>query len=154
MKTIIAVWHSSNKGKTESLRELVRLIIDAYPNQSFKFLDPKPSITDKIPSTGDFRIIIELNNIKVGIDTQGDPITTVKQRLKDFINDNCYIIFCATRTRGKTVNAVDDIATKSDNYQVIWTSTYQIGNRHLHEQINRLKAIHLHDLMQNLILQK
>ncbi|HRJ35704.1 MAG TPA: hypothetical protein PK610_06935, partial [Flavobacteriales bacterium] len=109
-------------------------------------------IPTTISSTGDFRLVVEINGIIIGIESQGDPNTNLQNRLIDLAdNFHCEIILCSSRTRGDTVFAVDNLAN-TRGFQTIWTSTYQIANTANHNLVNRLKAKHLLDLLQGLSL--
>jgi hypothetical protein len=147
LKTILAVWNSGGKGKTESLRQFANLLLSTYP--SYTPIFPIPA---NIPVSNDFRLVVEINGVTVAIESQGDPKTNLKNRLIDLIKIyNCDIIVCACRTRGETVAAVENIHNKY-GFQKIWTSTYQIDDRTQHALVNQLKGKHILDLIQNLSL--
>lgn len=146
MPTIIAVWHESNKGKSETLREFARLLLSTYPR--YKAIEPIPaSVLPKY----DFRLVVEIKGKVIGIESQGDPGTRLKERLEElaYKKFKCDIILCTTRTKGYTVEAVDNL-WKTRGFDVIWTSTYQIADTSLHGQVNRLKAKHILELIHNL----
>ncbi|NEM99456.1 hypothetical protein [Pontibacter burrus] len=146
MKTILSVWNSGGKGKSGTIRELARILLANYPG----YIPVKP-LTINIPSDIDFLIVIEIDGIRVGIVSQGDPGTGLDRKLKELADEhNCDIIICATRTRGETVKIVDRIA-KSRGYDTIRTSTYQVSTTH-RKLANQLKAKHLLDLLQSLEL--
>lgn len=143
-KTIVAVWNSSNKGKTETLRQFAIQLLQTYPNHILI------AGNATIPLKGDFRLVVEINGIIVGIESQGDPGTNLQTRLIRLVTQyNCDIILCTTRTRGDTVHAVEHIHNNY-GYESIWTSTYQISNKSLFANANATKARHLIDLLQNL----
>jgi ABC-type Zn uptake system ZnuABC Zn-binding protein ZnuA len=143
MKTILAIWHSGEKGKTETVREIANNLMRIYP--SFKSIYPNPVV---VPSKYDFRLVIEINGKIIGLESQGDPKTNLKKRIEELItNYNCDIIFCTTRTRGETVRAVESVANNF-GYDQIWTSTYQTTTNH--SLVNDLKAKHIIDLTQKL----
>ena len=145
MKTIIAIWNIADKGKTATIREFAKLLITTYPN--YRLIFPIPIV---IPTTGDFRLIIEINGKIIGIESQGDPKTNLKNRLLELSdNFNCDIILCSTRTKGDTIEAVDNLFNNR-GFQTIWTSTYQMATNH--NLVNQAKAKHLLDLLQLLNL--
>lgn len=145
MKTIIAVWHSGQKGKTETIREIAQNLMAIYPN--FKPIKPANHPINLHPKK-DFSLVIEINGKIIGIESQGDPKTGLKKRLKRLVEKyKCDIVYCATRTRGETVKNVESIAKDSD-YKLIWTSTYQTTSNH--PLVNDLKAKHIIDLTQKL----
>lgn len=150
MKTIISIWHSGGKGKTSTVREIATILLDR-PN--IRIIHPEAFTADDL--RGDFSIVIEINNIKIGLESQGDPGTDLRSRLEKLTSKEaiprieCDLIFCTTRTRGETVRDVNFIADQF-SYEVIWTSTYQISNEQLRADLNLLKARHLIDLVENL----
>jgi len=143
LKTIIAIWHSGEKGKTETVRDIAQNLMRFYP--TFKSIYPNPA---KVHPKYDFRLVIKINGKIIGIESQGDPKTNLEKRLEELVNKyNCDIIYCTTRTRGETVKAVENVAV-TFGYDQIWTSTYQTtGN---HSLVNDLKAKHIIDLTQKL----
>ncbi|MBS9777223.1 MAG: hypothetical protein KGV50_00535 [Gammaproteobacteria bacterium] len=148
-KAIVAIWHTKDKGKTATLHAVANTLREAYPNlKSITSHNFQPN------SNRDFRFIADINGIIVGIESKGDPGTKLKERLTDLVEKyKCDIIFCATRTSGKTVDAVEEISKEFD-YDVIWTSTYQEGNnnqiKNNFEILNDLKSKHLIDLLKQL----
>lgn len=145
MKTVLAIWHTNDKGKTETLREFANLVPRRYPN--YRPIFPIPMT---IPPNDDFRVVLQINGTIIGIETQGDPNTNLESRLMDLAdNFNCDIILCATRTRGDTVGAVDNLS-HNRGFQTIWTSTYQMATNH--QLVNQAKARHLLDLLLSLNL--
>jgi len=146
-KTIVAVWNAEKKGKTESLRQFANNLLLTYPTHTS--ILPNPA---NVPTTGDFRLIVEIGGIIIGIESQGDPNTKLRNRLIDLVTKfNCDIILCTCRTRGETVAAVENIRT-AYGFQTIWTSTYQIEDRTQHNLVNNLKGQHILELLQNLRL--
>jgi hypothetical protein len=147
MKTILSIWNSGNKGKTETLREFANLLLLTYPRRRIIF-----SADSIVPDTGDFRLVVEINGKIIGIESQGDPKTELQNRLIELADVfKCKLILCSTRTRGETVAAVDHLFD-TRNFQTLWTSTYQIANARQHDLVNELKAKHLLDLLQSLSL--
>ena len=142
-KTIIVVRNVGGRGKTETLRALGNLII----------ADPAIAVIEQIPSDNserrDFRLVVRMNERVVGIESQGDPGTRLEVRLIELINLDCEIIVCASRTRGETERAIENVARAQD-FQIIWTSTYENRNRYQHVFLNGLKAQHLLDLIQQI----
>jgi hypothetical protein len=100
MKTVVALWHSKDKGKTDTLRELARLLL------AHSTCNTILSIPLEIRDDMDFRLIIEINKRRIGIESQGDPDTDIEKRLIE-LAVSCDFIICATRTKGETVSAVN-----------------------------------------------
>jgi hypothetical protein len=94
-------------GKSSTIKEIFRELNTKYPNCIKK---------DYFPDQYDIQI--EMQNIKgflVGIESQGDPNSRLKNSLSDFEESGCDIIFCAARTRGMTVQWIN---SHSGNYHI------------------------------------
>ncbi len=140
MNTIVAIWNSGGKGKSSTILELANLLINRFPSNKIIFCDKN---TNNL--TIDFRLIIEINGKTIALESQGDPTTKLDQRLDDIATKyNPNILFCTCRTRGETVQAIDDTANNF-SYDIIWTSTYQ--TTHSTQLANQLKAEHLLDFI-------
>ncbi len=85
----------------------------------------------------------------IGIISQGDSTTGLKDELLEKISNQCDVIICATRTSGETVNAVNDVS-KSNNGLVIWTTTYEINDESLYIKMNNLKSNQIIDLIESM----
>lgn len=144
MKAIMALWHLSNKGKTETLRELAGYL-EWFHGVTRNNIPYPPSV----PTGPDIRCLFNINGITVAIDSQGDPNTNLLARLQDLVTTHkADVIFCATRTRGETVGAVESI--QAMGYDLIWTSSYHLCNSGSTAHANRLKAQHMVELMKQL----
>lgn len=147
IKTIVAIKNSSDKKKTETLREFASLMLTTYPN-----LIPILPIPAFVPSEWDFRLVVEINGIRIAIESQGDPNSKLQERLFDLAdNFNVDIILCTTRTKWETVYAVEDLCNQK-GFQYIWSSTYQMIGKANQDIANQAKARHLLDLLQSLAL--
>jgi hypothetical protein len=143
MKTILSIWHTGRKGKTETLRAFANLLLTTY--SAIRPIYPEVA---RVPLNGDFRLVVEINKKIIGVESQGDPGTNLQNRLIDLVdNYNCELILSASRTRGKTVAAIDNLF-HSRGFDTIWTSTYQIANEDQHDRVNQLKAKHILELLQ------
>ena len=110
-KFIIANYGSGNKGKSTSVKEVYKLLAARYPTD----------VTVIHPlSSGDVKAIIKVKGILVGIESQGDPNSRMKNSLVDFLNAGCKIIVAACRSYGDTANAIEDM--HKYGYQVIWAT--------------------------------
>jgi len=138
-KRIFALWGISNVGKTSTLkliaREIMRQFFGAISNVP---IEPLPN--------GDIAVIITIDNIKIGIISQGDPNTDLLLRLDELEKKNCDIIFCATRTSGTTVECVEQIEKKY-NYKTTWITNYQSGYADERDHLNQHSAESIVGLM-------
>lgn len=111
-KTLIAIWGDAGQGKSSSIREIANRIPALFPGASITYL---------IDNRVDIKVIVIWGKIKIGIESQGDPNSRLPQSLSEFVAQGCDIIICATRTRGNTVNVVNDM-NANHGYDIIWTS--------------------------------
>ena len=123
-KFIIANHGQSNKGKSESIKNVAKIILAKNPQAN--------SAPDPVDYTYDIRVLITIGKIKIAIDSQGDPNTGLFDRLEEWALKNCEIILCTIRTRGETEDAVYDIA-RQYGYEVILVTNH----RNIHGQLDR-----------------
>lgn len=97
---IFALRSSGNAGKTTSIKLLPGLLREKYP----KCVVTKTYFGD---AYRDIKLIIEIGQIKIGIESQGDPNSRLCKTLAEFVAQKCDIIICATRTWGQTVDCVN-----------------------------------------------
>jgi hypothetical protein len=153
MKRIIALWHSGNKGKTNTLIELGNLLLSEN-TVDIVYCDKSVNKNGILPQKQDFTLVVKLFDKTVGIVSQGDPHCKLKDRLQKIIDDyNVDYLFCATRTKGETIDDVYRISG-SNAYEILWTSTYHSDNGNMTDFFNNLKAKHLLDMLKELISQK
>lgn len=105
MNTIIAINGKENTGKTTTIKEINQLLKSEYPTSKREYEIHKP----------DIRVIITINGVKIGIESQGDPGRLPKSILL-FVENQCDIIVCATRSKGQTIKLIK----KQENYEIIW----------------------------------
>ncbi|HID82787.1 MAG TPA: hypothetical protein EYH06_07515 [Chromatiales bacterium] len=103
MSDIIALKGRGNSGKTQTIKAVFKNLKIKYPSAKITILEP---------NTTEIKIIIDINGIKVGLESQGDPNSRLKQSLSDFSNAKCDIIICATRTSGMTVQWVNSYSSQ------------------------------------------
>jgi len=140
-KTVFANWGHARQGKSDTIKRIAKKILDSYPNAT-----TEPS---QIDYSADINVIITADNLKIGIESQGDPNSRLPDSLKRFSADNCDIIICATRTSGGTVEEVDNLAPK---YDIIWVTNYR--SKENTEKLNQLSAEQIFDLIKKRIDEK
>lgn len=157
MKRIIALWHSGDKGKTKTLTALGNLLLsEISTDKDIIICDKSVKKNKKLPQDTDFTLVVKISDKTIGIESEGDPNSGLKDRLQNMIdNYKPDYLFCATRTRGETVGDVYNISD-STNYEILWTSTYHSENtaKDNIDFFNNLKAKHLFDLLKELIKQE
>lgn len=107
-KTVICFWGAGNIGKTESVRALWEKLDTSHK-------PPLHEINRDICATVDFE------GIRVGISSLGDPDSGQEMWLDELVGKECDIIVCASRTKGRTVRAVEERAA-ANGYALIWLS--------------------------------
>lgn len=107
MKRIIALWGTSNRGKSAIINKVYKKVKTKYPE----------AIINEIVIGIDIKVVIEIDNKKVGIESQGDPSSRLPDSIKYFVEIGCDVIICATRTRGMTVDAVN---AQKGRYEISW----------------------------------
>jgi uncharacterized protein with FMN-binding domain len=137
---IVAIKNIANKGKTSTIKLVAEKLYLRYLNEKKEFYGEVNEVID---------VIIKNKQIRIGIISQGDPTTGLKDKLVEKISNQCDVIICATRTSGETVNAVNDVS-KSNNGLVIWTTTYEINDKSLHIKMNNLKSNQIIDLIESM----
>ena len=118
-KTIIANYGDANLGKTES----VKLVYEKLK----KVAEKEDVLYTPSQLNGDICVILTINDVKVGISSQGDPWSAQNTLLKELIQNGCQIILATCRYSGVTeVN----IENKTPDYRVYWTCNarlYELG---------------------------
>lgn len=93
-KIIIVNRGRSQRGKSESIKRVFNILSAKYP--SYKF-----------PVEGeDIKTIVEINRIKVGIESLGDPGYRMEESMDEFEALGCDIILTAARPVGPTYDKV------------------------------------------------
>ncbi|GMO28199.1 MAG: hypothetical protein Ta2B_08870 [Termitinemataceae bacterium] len=148
MKTIICIWHYKNKGKTKTIKEILKLLKKRYIH--------KVIFHENENNGEDFQEVIKIKKKQIGIESMGDPCCGLKEKLDTmYTKHNCNLIICASRDYGKTtVEAIYKFAKEND-FNIIWSSTYDTeDNVNLHDKVNSLKAKHILDVIKKLHLLK
>jgi hypothetical protein len=120
-KRVFALYGTANVGKSATLKKVFALLTDAYPGASVQTINTGIDIT----------VIIEINGVLVGIETQGDPNGRLGESLELFKKAKCGIIICATRTTGGTVTAVENLQPE---FKVVWHHMTSEPNANLRDQ--------------------
>jgi hypothetical protein len=85
----------------------------------------------------DITVVMTIDEVKVGIESQGDPNSRLFNSLDHFVKIGCKVIVCATRSRGATVEAVNSLAGE---FLVKWFPKVSISSTSEHETANRSDA--------------
>lgn len=139
IKNILTIFGPASQGKSTTIKNLIPLFEESFPDAKFNW----------IINNYDIKLIIEIGNKKIGIESQGDPNSRLEDSISSFaVTEKCDLIICASRSRGKTVNIVETVAIEND-YEVIWVTNYRTGlNQSL---LNEMSANHIFQLIKTLI---
>jgi hypothetical protein len=123
MKKVIVLWGTANIGKTITLKKVHKQLLKLSTN----------TLPEHSRNNIDIREILIINGMKVGIETQGDPNSRLAESLKLFKKQGCVLIICATRTRGQTVELVNELEPK---YSVSWRGQSAVSSTEWQKQSN------------------
>ena len=114
-KVIICMYGRSNEGKTKTIIKFFELLKKKY---NIENLEIKNIDSDIFGS-------LEIDNIRIGINSQGDPNSEsiINKKTKELAEKSCEIIVCSSRTKGNTVWDIDKVADGFD-FHTIWISSY------------------------------
>ena len=136
--TTIAIAGRLVQGKSETIYLLRDLIRTTYTVKENVFFDDGK----------DVKVIMEIGEIKIGIESEGDPDSRQPDSIKHFIKDDCNIIISTCRTRSDTKDALTE--TQRFGYRVIWSRNYR--SEHVsHQKLNDLSANSLLELLDSIL---
>lgn len=136
--TVIANRGVEGQGKSETIKHLRNEIKSRFPSHAEHIL----------MDDGDIKCIIEIDNIKIGIESQGDPKSRQGQSIIDFVSQGSNIIICACRTSGETEINVHN--TINNGYRLILVTNYR-SHQISHTQLNQISANHHFQIINDII---
>jgi hypothetical protein len=98
LKNLFALRGTTHKGKSHTIRTVVELLTQNHPDAA---------IEHNYTTKSEIRIVLTINGLKIGIDSQSGRLATGSLAL--FVNGGCDVIVCATRTSRAAVNAVNEL---------------------------------------------
>lgn len=102
-KTLLAIYGTSDIGKTTSIKNFYLKFISKYSSQVIN----NNSLCDD-DSNEIYRIIELQNGVKIGVCSYGDDGTSYNI-LGDFAKQDCKVIVCASRTKGPSVDSINKL---------------------------------------------
>lgn len=112
-KLVIANSGTGHIGKSSSVKAVYQLIKD----KGHKLLIEEWQGSD-------IKAIFEIDGVKVGIESQGDPSTNMEETMEEFVKAGCDIIVTACRTKWGTYDKVAVYLGKENGYDVLWAAHY------------------------------
>ncbi|MFA6830834.1 MAG: hypothetical protein WCR36_00975 [Bacteroidaceae bacterium] len=129
-KLVIANIGTSEQGKSSSVKEVLNYLCahGAIPVQETQ--------EGSSENGYDIRIIVTYKEIRIGVESQGDPNSRILDSLPYFVKGKCDIIVCACRTNGATYDTVTNL--KKDGYDVLWFSNprFEQNDQQLFDEVN------------------
>ena len=107
-------------GKSPTIRTVVEMLTEKHPDASIEY-----NHTTK----RDVRLVLTINSLKIGVESQGGP--NLKESLDLFARIGCDLIICATKTTGASIDAVNAL----QGFDVRWLE--QLEQSKPHEQVLR-----------------
>ncbi|MBQ0088862.1 MAG: hypothetical protein KBT27_05990 [Prevotellaceae bacterium] len=100
-------------GKSSAIKAVYQLLKDKGYNPD-----------EEVWQGGDIKAIFEIDGVKVGISSQGDPGSCMKDNIEDFVKMECEIIVTACRMKGDTYRKVYYELGEEQDYDIIWYGHY------------------------------
>lgn len=137
MTTIIGLWQSSNNGKTSTLNMLISMLELATINTA----TPHNILENR-------KAIFIINNLVVGVGTEGDDWNGVDGNCSFFDDNNCDIVFTATRKRSDSgsVKRLEEYAALY-GLNVSWVPKNVTNNTAQESLVNFQQAIELFNMI-------
>lgn len=120
-KLVIANLGVGEQGKSSSVKAVFALLSEKYPS-------------NVLINNGDIKATVQIGEVLVGIESQGDPKSRQGKSLRDFLDMGCDIIVCASRTSGETCENIKEL--KKHGYQVVWTQNDRSDDETMHDYLN------------------
>ena len=101
-KILFHIYGTGSQGKTTVIKKLYFKIKEEFPNLSVI----EESLSD------DIKCVVVIGNCRIGVESQGDPNSRIFKSLKYFVEKKCNIILCCSRTKGYTIEAVNQLKSE------------------------------------------
>ena len=72
----------------------------------------------------DIKAIFEVDGVKVGVESQGDPSSQMGETMEKYVEAGCDIIVTVCRTKSDTYHKVTDYLGEENGYDVLWAAHY------------------------------
>jgi hypothetical protein len=107
LKKVFALKGRRNLGKSQTIRTVDELLRAKYPDAI---------VQHEHRTRVELRVVLSIDGVKIGVESTGGNSGSIQSSFDLFVSHGCDVIICATRTTGKTVNAVKAVP----GYEVIW----------------------------------
>lgn len=137
-KLLIANIGSSNTGKSSAIKEF------------YSFCTTHGHTVKTIYNGGDVCAIIEVEGVKIGIESQGDPNSRMYETLELLDGEDCDVIVCACRSYGGTREEVEDLRDRS-GYTLVWMPNPRSEETEIQEDLNKIYAMQVWQTIKSLL---
>lgn len=124
--TIIANCGEGDTGKSDSIKRAYERLCKVADSDPLPLRDPEKF-------SGDVCAIITINEVKVGIVSHGDVITTIKDCIDELIRHECQIILASGRNSYKAICILKSYYNKG--YRIWRTSNARIYEEDTHPRV-------------------
>lgn len=115
-KTIIVNYGDEKIGKSTSIRGVYNEL-----QKKYEMKDLREVIRGKQPDS-DISALFEIDGVKFGLESQGEPDSRIFDSLKEFLEEECDIIIVSCRTDGEVMKKIKSL--ENEGYRIIWTQNY------------------------------
>lgn len=92
---------------------------------------------------------IQIGDVLVGLESQGDPSSRIFESQKKFVELGCNVIVCAYRSYGDTTDTVYALA--NDGYQVIFAQNDKSDDETMQVVLNKKYSTRVVDMLEGRI---
>ncbi len=131
MKELIVLTGVANVGKSMTLNRVLELLREKFPSMKEIAVLRRTRI--------EIRVVVEIDGIRVGIDSRGDRPEHVKDALDVLLRQRCSIIVCASHTRGGTIDEVRQFS-EIHRYSLFEVAKTAAATEALHTKANNAYA--------------
>jgi hypothetical protein len=140
-KLVIANKGIRSQGKSSSIKKVFDKLQSKYPNGVITYKKGK-----------EIKAILIINNIKIGIESEGDPFSRIFESIDEFVKENCDIIVVACRTRGETYDKVKSL--ENEGYEIKWLSNERSTDKSKHDELNDQYAEKIFNMIEDIVNNK
>ena len=140
-KLVIANKGIRSQGKSSSIKKVFDNLQSKYSNGVITYKKGK-----------EIKAILIINNIKIGIESEGDPFSRIFESIDEFVKENCDIIVVACRTRGETYDKVKSL--ENEGYEIKWLSNERSTDKSKHDELNDQYAEKIFNMIEDIVNNK
>ena len=125
IRTLISVYGYPDHGKTTTINDVIPLIFNHFANAIFFRVTPNFPIQQYANCSDNVNAIIDIDTVRIGVESQGDVSWQVIDSLDDFAAHNCNIILCCTHPQN---NCHAKLYVDNEMHTVYGYRTFRMAN--------------------------